>query len=331
MNVWLSLFTVVFLILLVMAGVGSIGLNSLFGIFLPYAALAIFIIGFVYRVVHWARSPVPFRITTTCGQQNSHGWIKSNYIDCPHTLWGVILRMALEILFFRSLFRNTRSDLKPGPTLVYGANKWLWGFGLAFHWSFLVIVIRHFRFFLDPVPSCITMLEGLDGFFQVGLPMVMLTDLAIIAAVSFLFFRRIFDSKLRYFSLPADYFPLALIFSIASTGILMRYFTKTDLSAVKQLAMGIISFHPVMPEGIGLMFYIHLFLVCVLLVYFPFSKLMHLGGVFLSPTRNLANNNRMKRHVNPWDYPVKVHTYEEYEDEFRDVMKAADMPLEKES
>ena len=111
----------------------------------------------------------------------------------------------------------------------------------------------------------------------------------------------------------------------------MRYFTKTDLSAVKQLAMGIISFHPVMPEGIGLMFYIHLFLVCVLLVYFPFSKLMHLGGVFLSPTRNLANNNRMKRHANPWDYPVKVHTYEEYEDEFRDVMKAADMPLEKES
>ena len=36
-----------------------------------------------------------------------------------------------------------------------------------------------------------------------------------------------------------------------------------------------------------------------LAAYFPFSKLMHMAGVFLSPTRNLANNNRMVRHVNP--------------------------------
>jgi hypothetical protein len=57
---------------------------------------------------------------------------------------------------------------------------------------------------------------------------------------------------------------------------------------------------------------------------------MHMAGVFLSPTRNLANNNRMKRHKNPWNAPVRIHTYEEYEDEFRDVMKAARLPLEKE-
>jgi len=89
-----------------------------------------------------------------------------------------------------------------------------------------------------------------------------------------------------------------------------------------------LAFSPVLPEGIGSLFYIHLFLVSTLIAYFPFSKLMHLGGVFMSPTRNLANNNRMKRHVNPWNYDVKVHTYEEYEDEFRNVMKAAGMHLE---
>ena len=94
--------------------------------------------------------------------------------------------------------------------------------------------------------------------------------------------------------------------------------------------MGLISFNPVVPEGIGTMFLIHLFLVCVLFIYFPFSKLMHFAGVFFSPTRNLANNNRRQRHVNPWDYPVKVHTYAEYEDDFRELMKAADMPVEKE-
>ena len=76
--------------------------------------------------------------------------------------------------------------------------------------------------------------------------------------------------------------------------------------------------------------HVHLLLLSVFFAYFPFSKLMHMPGVFMSPTRNLANNNRERRHINPWNYPVKVHTYEEYEDEFRDKMKAAGMPLDKE-
>ena len=77
------------------------------------------------------------------------------------------------------------------------------------------------------------------------------------------------------------------------------------------------------------MFYGHLFLVCVLLAYFPVSKLTHMAGVFLSPTRNMANSNRRVRHINPWDYPVKVHTYAEYEDDLRDKMKVAGIPVEK--
>ena len=73
-----------------------------------------------------------------------------------------------------------------------------------------------------------------------------------------------------------------------------------------------------------------LFFVCVLLAYFPFSKLMHLGGVFLSPTRNMANTTRMVRHINPWNAPVPLHTYEEYEDEFREKMIEAGLPVDKE-
>jgi nitrate reductase gamma subunit len=91
-----------------------------------------------------------------------------------------------------------------------------------------------------------------------------------------------------------------------------------------------VSFKPAIPKGVHWFFFLHLTLVATLIAYFPFSKLMHAGGVFLSPTRNLANNNRMVRHVNPWNAPVKVHTYEEYEDDFRDKMKAAGLPVEKE-
>lgn len=110
----------------------------------------------------------------------------------------------------------------------------------------------------------------------------------------------------------------------------MRYFIRTDIVAVKDLTMGLITLHPTVPESVGVIFYIHLFLVSVLMAYFPWSKLMHAGGVFLSPTRNLANNNRMKRHINPWNYPVKLHTYEEWEDEYRELMKEAGIPVEKE-
>jgi nitrate reductase gamma subunit len=140
----------------------------------------------------------------------------------------------------------------------------------------------------------------------------------------------VFIPPLRYLSLSSDYFPLFLILAVVLSGLLMRHFYKVDLLKVKELAMGWVSFSPVVPEGIGPLFYLHLFLVSVLLAYFPMSKLMHMGGIFLSPTRNLANNNRMKRHINPWNYPVKVHTYEEYEDEFREKMKAAGLPVEKE-
>ena len=68
-----------------------------------------------------------------------------------------------------------------------------------------------------------------------------------------------------------------------------------------------------------------------LLIYFPFSKLMHMGGVFLSPTRNLPNDSRRRRHINPWNDPsIKPHSYEAYEDDFRKVMKSVGLPLEKE-
>ena len=110
----------------------------------------------------------------------------------------------------------------------------------------------------------------------------------------------------------------------------MRYYEKVDLIKVKEFTMGLISFSPVVPSGIGVIFFIHLFFVCLLIAYFPFSKLMHFAGVFFSPMRNLANNNRRVRHVNPWNPDVKVHTYEEWEEEHKDLIKACGLPMDKE-
>lgn len=334
-----SLIVVILLFLLAYVGVEAAGLEVLFGVILPYVAVLFFIVGFLYRVMGWARSPVPFRIPTTCGQQKSLPWIKPNGIDNPTTTGGVVMRMILEVLFFRSLFRNTRMELKEGSKLSYKWEIWLWLFALAFHYSFFVVILRHLRLFTEPVPVAIQLLENVDSFFrlefltnvlQIGLPGVFLSGIVLLAAVTFLFLRRVFVPQVKYISLASDFFPLFLIFGIAFTGILMRYFTKVDIPAAKELAMGLVTFHPSIPEGIGGVFYVHLFFVSVLLAYFPFSKLMHMGGIFLSPTRNLTTNSRAKRHINPWNYPVPVHTYEEYEDEFREKMIEAGLPVEKE-
>ncbi len=330
MTAWYSLFWVAILAALAYVGVEYAGLHAVFGIVVPYIAIAVFLLGIIYRVMSWAKSPVPFNIPTTAGQQKSLPWIKNNNLESPHNTFGVIGRMLLEILLFRSLFRNTKATLKDGPKLVYGPNLWLWLAGIVFHYSFLVIFLRHFKYFAEPIPYFVTALQRLDGFFEIGLPIVYLTDIAILAALGYLFLRRVIDPKLRHLSMASDYFPLFLIMGIAVTGIFMRYFTKTDIIGVKQLGMGLLSFHPVAPEGIGAIFYMHLTLVSTLIFYFPLSKLMHMGGVFLSPTRNLRNDSRARRHINPWPHEVHLHTYEEYEDEFRPVMKAAGLPLDKE-
>jgi [DsrC]-trisulfide reductase subunit M len=329
MNILFSLFAVLVLIVAAIVGVG-VKLNFLFAVIIPYTAILTFLTGITYRVIKWAKVPVPFHIPTVTGQQKSLSWIKSSKLESPHTTLGVIGRMVLEVLLFRSLFRNTKTELKNGPKLAYGSSKYLWLGALAFHWSFLIIFVRHFRFFMEPIPSFILAIQSVDGFLQVGLPVLLITDVIFSAALLFLFFRRILDSRIRYISLAADYFPLLLIMGIVVTGILMRYFDKVDLVYVKELAIGLFTFHPVVPDGIGVMFFIHLFLVSSLIAYFPFSKLLHMPGIFLSPTRNLANNSRMKRHENPWNHPVMVHTYAEYENEFREKMKAAGLPLEKE-
>lgn len=295
----------------------------------PYLGFAVLVLGMAWRVVRWSLSPVPFRIPTVCGQEASLPWIGRNRLESPSTALAAIGRMALEILLFRSLFRNTSARIEQGPRLIYREARWLWLAAMAFHWSMLVILVRHLRLFVEPVPKVALALAAWDGFFQIGAPVLYLTDAAIVAALLALLVRRLRAGQVRYISLFTDYFALFLLLAVALSGVWMRYFARSDVVAVKQFSIGLTVFAPMIPATLGTSFFVHLTLVSTLAAYLPFSKLVHLGGAFLTPTRNLANNNRMKRHVNPWDYPVKIHSYEEWEAEFHDKIAAAGLPLEK--
>jgi len=299
-----------------------------------YAAAVSFIGGTVWRVWTWAATPEPFRIPTTSAQQRSLAGVAASRVESPSTIAGVVGRMLLEGFLFRSLFRNTApgrtlagQEICPAP--VFLERKALWLAAMAFHWSLLVIVVRHLRLFVDPVPRVAAMLAAVDGFFQMGSPTWYATDAIVVGALGYLLFRRLRDPLLRYMTLPADYMALAAPIAVVATGIVVRFFARTDLVAVRGFAVGLAALAPTPLPAPGAWLVAHLLSVSLLLAILPHTKMIHAAGIWLSPTRNQANDSRRVRHVNPWNKPAPIHTYEEWEDEFRGKLEVAGLPVER--
>jgi len=188
----------------------------------------------------------------------------------PVTTQGVVARMFREVVFFESLFKSS---------------KWTWIFGWAFHFGLLIAALRHLRYFTDPVWGWVGLLQSAGIY----------AGYAMVFGLLGLWARRIFVDRVRYISAPSDHLMLALILGIAGSGLLMKYFFHTDIVALKQFSLGLIRFdlHPLPADPVLL---IHLGLVICLMMVFPISKLLHVPGLFFSPTRNQADNSRERRH-----------------------------------
>ncbi len=212
---------------------------------------------FIYRIHGYANTPVPLKIPT---------------MPAPRTEGGVVLRMAGEVLLFTSLFR---------------ANKWTWIGGYIFHVCLAVVLFRHLRYFLTPVPGLVSLM-ALAG---------IVAGIGLVVSAVYLFVRRLAVDRTAYFSTLSDYFALALTGLIGLTGLFMKFVVRTDVTSAKAFVMGLVTFHPVpVPPDPTLV--VHLLLVLLLMVYLPMSKLLHVGGIFFSPTRNQIDDSREKRHVN---------------------------------
>jgi nitrate reductase gamma subunit len=298
-----------------------------------YGAVAVCIGGVSWRVWVWAATPEPFHIPTTSGQQPSVAGIAASRVESPSTWPGVVARLGLEGLAFRSLFRNT-AFVPPAPgspvctTPVFLERKALWLGAMALHWSLLVIVVRHLRLVVDPVPGLVTTLASLDGFFDVGLPRWYATDAIVIGALAYLLARRLRDPLLRYITLPADYLALAVLSAIAGTGLVLRYAVRSDVVDVRHFTLSLAAWAPAPLSAPSLWLIAHLAAVACLLAILPFTKMVHAFGIWLSPTRNQPNNSRRRRHVNPWNAPVPVHGYAAWRDEFRDRLTIAGLPID---
>jgi len=224
-----------------------------------YLATAIFVFGLAYRIWLYARTPAPLKIPTT---------------PAPVTRSGVVVRMAKEVVFFESLFK---------------ANKWTWLFGWVFHAAMLLILLRHLRYFTEPVWFWMNWVQ----------PFGVYAGFAMLAGLAALWGRRFLVERIRYISGPSDHLMLLLLVGIAATGLLIKYVARTDIISLKAFVLGLIYFdwQPIPADPVLL---IHLGLVLLLLFIFPFSKLLHAPGVFFSPSRNQVDNPREKRHLAPW-------------------------------
>jgi len=224
-----------------------------------YVATALLVLGLVRKIMQYARTPQPLKIPTT-----------------PLTVPGVAWRTAKEVTVFASLFKS---------------NKWIWLFGWMFHFALLLVLLRHLRYFQEPVWFWVTLIQPFGKY----------ASFAMVAGLGGLWARRILVDRVRYITSLSDHLILLLLIGIGLSGMTMKFVpaAHTDIVALKQFFIGLMIFdiQPLSPDPVLL---VHLALVATLMIIFPISKLLHAPGVFFSPTRMQIDNPREKRYVSGW-------------------------------
>ncbi len=241
-------------------------MNGLFLVTILYFSVAFFLLGIGWRCFVWLRAPVPLKIPLTPG---------------PGTVGGVAARLAGEVIGFRSLFR---------------ADRGLWSVAWLFHLSLLGLLIGHFGGLIAPEFS--RRMLGLTPPEFIAQAQISGGIIGLLAAGSLggLLLRRLVTKPLRYLSTAADYFVLVLLGLVVGTGLAMRFAGELDIRQARTFVSGILTFTTAAPPP-DTLFASHLLLVCALLVYAPFSKLVHMAGLFFNPALNQTNTPRQRRHV----------------------------------
>jgi len=221
-----------------------------------YIATIVLVVGVARRVWEYWRIPQPVKIALT---------------PAPTTRSGVVVRMVREVVLFETLFKS---------------NKWIWVFGWVFHFGLLLVLIRHLRYFTEPIWWWVSLLQSAGIY----------AGFAMFFGLIGLLIRRIVVNRVRYISAPSDYLMLLLLLGIGFSGLMLQYVVKTDIVMVKVFFLGLLRFD-LQPLPTDIPVLVHLGLVVMLMIVFPISKLMHAPGVFLNPALTMVDNPREKRYV----------------------------------
>ena len=215
---------------------------------LPYLTIVVFLAGMIYRFSSWFKTPQPGKMTL---------------FPAPESTSGSILA---ETLFFPSLFKG---------------DKVLWSFSWIFHTTLALVLLGHVRVFTALIDRMLmAMGMGREAITAMSATAGGAAGIVLLVTGVLLLFRRLAIQRVREISGVPDFFALLLLIAIVVTGDLMRFGAHFDLGQTRVWAWSLLTFSPEIPEN-G-MFLAHALLAILLIMYIPFSKILHFGGIFFT-------------------------------------------------
>jgi nitrate reductase gamma subunit len=218
----------------------------------PYIALSVFLGGIAYQVNRWRqKSPVPAHMSLYPRPEGRLSRLGDTLVDM------FTLRGLLQV------------------------NRMLWIGGFIMHVGLLLLLVGHIRAFTDFYFLWDWLGWGEEETHLFSAIAGTIAGVLFMVPLFYLWARR-WSGPVKWLSTPEDYFALVLLMGIGITGMHMRLVLDPDQHAVRTFLQSLFNFSwKPTPESAGLSFVYHFSLVQLLMIYFPFSKLMHtIGTVF---------------------------------------------------
>ncbi|MHC5040026.1 MAG: respiratory nitrate reductase subunit gamma [Planctomycetota bacterium] len=219
-------------------------MSALIGAILPFLAIAGFTGGMIYRITTWRKRPSP----------------PMTLYPAPESSGTRTLEVVKEVFLFKRLF--------------YG-DLTLWVLGGVFHLMLLVTLLDHW--------DRILAFMGLTGGTVFTIPYLSggPTGIIILVCAAFLLIRRFALARVAQISSPVDFLILMLILGVIFTGDGLRYLSSYDLLQTREYFSGLLTFSfKDLPQNNW--FIVHYLLGLTLILCIPFTKILHLGGIFFT-------------------------------------------------
>ena len=218
-----------------------------------YVAVAIFIVGMAYRVYQWLRAP--------------KARIKTGVFPKPDSATARWLKVGIDSFTFPQVIK---------------VDRWIWVFTILFHFALLGAFIGHLRLIHEFTP--LLKVLGPEGMNRFALWSGGSMGMILLVALIYYLFRRL-ASPYKEISVPEDFILLFLLILIVLMGNHMRFLGKVHAADYRVYLQSLMVFRPAFPKVLAdsstkwaLVF--HVLFANLLLIYFPFSKLIHMVATF---------------------------------------------------
>jgi nitrate reductase gamma subunit len=226
----------------------------IFGGVLPYVAIVVFLAAMIRRIHVWRKLPSP----------------PITLFPAPETPRGNKVNTVKEATLFTSLFRGDRL---------------LWAFAWGFHVVLALIFIGHIRVFTNVDSVLMTMGMGEAAIQAMSGGVGGAAGVVVLATALFLLGRRLIIPRVREITSYGDVFALVLVGAILITGNMMRFAAEHfDLVLARDYFASLATFGGIGDAAVlsNNVFLLHMTLACLLMMYIPFSKILHFGGLFFT-------------------------------------------------